>query len=76
MIPSDQPNPEFEKLKKTILRKILTPEARERLGRIRLVKPDLVTRLELYLVNLYQQGKITEPITDEKLKKILMLIGK
>lgn len=75
-LPSDKKNLEEEKIKKNILRKVLTPKARERLGRLKLVKPDLVARIEMYLINLYNQGKIQQPITDEKLKKILMLIGK
>lgn len=61
----------IEELKKTILKKILTREAIERLGRIRLVKPDLATQLELYLVQLFQSGKIKNEITDEQLKFIL-----
>lgn len=59
-----------------MLRKILSKEAIERLGRLRLVKPSLVEKIENYLIVLYQQGKIKEKINDEKLKKILMLIGK
>lgn len=61
----------IEELKKTILKKILSKEAIERLGRIRLVKPDLATQLELYLVQLFQSGKIKNEITDEQLKFIL-----
>ncbi len=60
-----------EELKKLILKKILTREAVERLGRIRLVKPDLAMQLELYLVQLYQMGKIKETIGEEQLKFIL-----
>ena len=58
-------------LKKTILKKILSKKARERLGRIRLVKPQLAFQLELYLVQLYQAGKIKNEISDEQLKFIL-----
>lgn len=54
-----------------IMRKILTPEARERLGRVKLVKPELARQVELILVQLYQAGQIREPLSDEKLKKIL-----
>lgn len=61
----------LEALKKVILRKVLTKEATERLGRIRLVKPDLSNQLELYLVQLYQAGKINKPLTDEQIKLIL-----
>jgi programmed cell death protein 5 len=65
----------IEQLKKIILRKILTKEAIERLGRIRLVKPQLAAQLELYLVQLYQAGRIKDVITEEKLKSILQSLS-
>jgi programmed cell death protein 5 len=72
---TDEISPEelkkFEELKKVIMKKILTKEAIERLGRIKLVKADLATQLELYLVQLFQAGKIKDQVTDEQLKFIL-----
>jgi programmed cell death protein 5 len=65
----------IEEIKKTVLRNILTKEARERLNRIRLVKPDLALQLELYLVQLYQAGKLRGQMTDEQLKSILEMLG-
>jgi programmed cell death protein 5 len=62
---------ELEELKKTTMKKILSKEAIERLGRIRVVKPELATQLELYLVQLYQAGKLKTEISDEQLKMIL-----
>jgi len=64
-------NEEIEKLKKEVLKKILSKEAFERLGRIRLVKPALAAQLELYLIQLYQAGKLKTHISDEQLKLIL-----
>jgi programmed cell death protein 5 len=61
----------MEQLKKEILRKMMSKEAMERLSRLRLVKPELASQLELYLVQLYQTGKIGKAITDEQLKLIL-----
>ena len=58
-----------------ILRKILTKEARERLARLKLVKPEFVEQLKIYLVQLYKAGKIREVIDDEKLKEILRKIS-
>ena len=60
-----------EAVKKEILRKILTKNAVERLGRVRLVNPGLAAQLEAYLVQLYQTGQIKQPISDDMLKKIL-----
>ncbi len=53
------------------MKKILSKEAIERLGRIRVVKPELASQLELYLVQLYQAGKLKTEISDEQLKMIL-----
>ncbi|WP_297068431.1 DNA-binding protein [Thermococcus sp.] len=62
---------ELEAQLDAIMRRILTPEARERLGRVKLVKPELARQVELVLVQLYQAGQIREPIDDPKLKRIL-----
>jgi programmed cell death protein 5 len=61
----------IEELKKIILKKVLSREAFERLGRIKLVKPELASQLELYLVQLHQSGKLKENISDEQLKMLL-----
>lgn len=61
----------FEEMKKIMLKKVLSKEAMERLGRIKLVKPDLADQLELYLIQLYQAGKIREEISEEQIKLIL-----
>lgn len=65
---------ELEAQIQAILRRILTPEARERLSRVKLVKPELAQQVELILVQLYQTGQIRERIDDAKLKKILAQI--
>lgn len=62
---------EMEVMKKAVLKKILTKEAVERLGRIKLVKPEMANQLELYLVQLHQSGKIPAMIDDTQLKAIL-----
>ena len=53
------------------MRVILTPEARQRLANLRLVKPELVSQLEEYLIQLANSGRIKMPITDDVLKEIL-----
>ena len=65
----------IEELKKQLLKKILSRHAFERLSRIKLVKPQLANQLELYLVQLYQSGKINSEITDVQLKNILEGLG-
>ncbi|MDW8021786.1 MAG: DNA-binding protein [Nitrososphaerota archaeon] len=53
------------------MRIILTPEARQRLANLRLIKPELVAQLEEQLIQLANSGRVKMPITDEVLKDIL-----
>jgi len=53
------------------MRVILTPEARQRLNNLKLVKPELVERIEEYLIQLAQSGQLRSQIDDETLKMIL-----
>lgn len=61
----------LETQKQALLRQIMTTEARERLNRIKLVKPEFAEQIELQLIQIAQSGKIRLPITDEQLKLIL-----
>ncbi|NCN39289.1 MAG: hypothetical protein GW914_02800, partial [Candidatus Aenigmarchaeota archaeon] len=62
---------EFEVMKKNLIRKLMTKDAVERMGRIRLVKPELAEQLELYLIQLYQSGEIKGMIDDKQLRGLL-----
>lgn len=70
----EQKQREFEEQKKHLLRQILTVEARERLGRIRLAKPEFVAGVEQQLILLAQSGQINEKINDEMLQQLLKKI--
>ena len=48
---------QFDAMKNDILKKVLTKDALERLGRVRIANPLLATQLELYMVQLYQSGQ-------------------
>ena len=65
---------QFEAMKKTLIRKLLTKDAIERMGRIKIVKPELAEQLELYLIQLYQSGEIKNVIDDKQLKELLNLL--
>ncbi|MDT7901059.1 MAG: DNA-binding protein [Acidianus sp.] len=66
---------EYEKRKEALLRVILTPEARQRLNNVKLVKPELAESLENQLIALAQAGRIRVPITDDELKEILAQVA-
>ena len=68
---SQEKNSELKAQKETMLKQILSPDARLRLNNIRMVKPDLAGIVENYLLNLAGQGKITGQISDDQLKQIL-----
>ena len=62
---------EFEKQKKAILWKILTPDARERLGRIKTARPEMAESIENQLIMVAQSGQLKNKINDEQLRMLL-----
>jgi programmed cell death protein 5 len=67
-----QAEQQMEQQKQALLRSILTPEARQRLANLKMVRPEFTDQLELQLIQLAQQGKVPAPLGDEQLKKILV----
>ena len=61
----------LERMKRDILAKCLTKEARERLANIRIGNPQLAEQVEYYLIQVYTQGLLKEVITDSQLKDLL-----
>jgi len=62
---------QVELAKQSMLRQILTPEARSRLANIKMVRPELAEQLETQLIQLAQVGRLRVPVTDEALKEVL-----
>jgi programmed cell death protein 5 len=54
-----------------VLRRLLTPEARERLGRIRLAKPDVANAVEQQVINLAATGRLNRQVDDATLRLLL-----
>merc|ERR1712226_139625 len=65
-----------EEMKRTMLTQILTPEARERLSRIRLVKESKANAVEMMLIQAAQQGKLGGKVSDAYLVKMLEQLNK
>ncbi|MCZ7357631.1 MAG: DNA-binding protein [Candidatus Methanoperedens sp.] len=63
---------EYEAKKQSVMRQILTPEARERLNTLKMTKPELVASVEAQLVTLAQSGRLATKIDDAKLKALLL----
>jgi programmed cell death protein 5 len=70
----EQEKQQLELLKKQLLTKIFTKDARERLNRVRLAHPQIAEQIELSLLPAAQAGHIQEKIDDQKLKNILKRI--
>ncbi|KAL7142538.1 hypothetical protein ABFS83_08G130100 [Erythranthe nasuta] len=58
-----------------MLTRILTPEARARLARIALVKPDKARGVEDVILRAAQMGQIVEKVSEERLISLLEQIN-
>ena len=66
---------QIEEMKKQLLGKILSKDAYERLGRVRLANPELASQAELYILQIYQSGKLEDSITDEQMREVLRALS-
>jgi programmed cell death protein 5 len=74
---AEQQQQDYENKKYLIMRKILSPEGRQRLENIRMVKPQFAEQIELQLIQLYQAGRLSgaTPLPDKAFKKLLAQIS-
>lgn len=70
-VAQQQAREQYEAQRQMILRQILSPEARERLGRIELAYPELTESIENQLIALAQSGRVQRVIDDPTLRQIL-----
>jgi programmed cell death protein 5 len=67
-----QEEAQIEAQKQALLRKILAPEAQQRLNNLKLVKQEFAEQIELQLIQMAQTGKLPIPLSDDQLKQILI----
>jgi programmed cell death protein 5 len=65
---------EAEAMKQKALGMLLDVEARQRLMNVKMVKPELASAVENYLLNAATTGRLNRAITDDELKQILSTI--
>lgn len=70
-VAQEQQSQAMEAQRQLILRQVLTPDARERLGRLKTAYPDIAASVEQQLILLAQSGRVAGPIDDASLKMIL-----
>ncbi|MCX6665219.1 MAG: DNA-binding protein [Euryarchaeota archaeon] len=62
---------ERESQRQMVLRAILTNDARERLGRIKIARPEIVENIENQLIMIAQSGRLKNKINDAQLQDLL-----
>lgn len=68
----DQAVVEAQAQKESVLRQILSTEARARLSNIKMVKPQFAEQIEMQLIQLASSGRLRGKVTDEQLKALLV----
>jgi programmed cell death protein 5 len=67
-----QADQQVDAQKQALLKQILSPEARQRLTNLKMVKQEFTDQLEMQLIQLAQMGKLPIPLSDAQLKQILI----
>lgn len=57
---------------RAILRRVLDPEAFERIERVKLANPELYAQAVKYILALYQAGRLPRKLKDEEVKALLL----
>ena len=67
-----QAEQQMEDQKQALMAKILSPEARQRLNNLKMVRKDFAENIEMQLIEMAQTGKLPIPLSDAQLKQILV----
>ncbi|GAB9466209.1 hypothetical protein Gpo141_00003587 [Globisporangium polare] len=66
---------EQEQMRSSIVSQVMQPEARERLSRIAIVKPEKARAIEDMVIQMAQRGQLAAKIDEEKLIDLLARAG-
>jgi len=72
--PQRQPDKEAAEkkmMREGVLRMALTSDARQRLANVRMVRPDLASSIEDYVIQMASSGKLRKAVDDEQVKQML-----
>jgi programmed cell death protein 5 len=72
---AEEQSKQVEANRQAIMRQILTPEARQRLGTVKIAYPDLAMAVEDQLIRLAQSGRIDRQVDDATLRQILRKVA-
>ena len=62
---------QYDQQRQAVLRKIMTTDARERLARLRIARPEFAENIENQLITLAQSGQLNTVIDDAALVQLL-----
>lgn len=61
-------------MREGVLRMALTSEARQRLANVKMVKPELASSIEEYVIQLASSGRLKKALDDEQVKQMLLAL--
>jgi programmed cell death protein 5 len=70
--PTEKEAEEKSVMREGVLRMALTSEARQRLANVKMVKPELATSIEDYVIQLASSGRLKRAVDDEQVKQMLL----
>lgn len=62
---------EKKAMREATLRMAFTSEARQRLANVKMVRPDLASSIEEYVIQLASSGRLKKAVDDEQVKQML-----